>query len=161
MFPMMKTSLSRSFCLAALGVLTTPFIGSAVLFNFDDLGLLDNDPIPVTYGDNLPGAPNITVDYRTVNPGDNSTVASYLSFWNTGYGDLAKVPYAVSNGNLAEISLVPAPGYSVTLQSFDYAGYLSTQPAQTLRVLDENYNLLLDYTPNDFPGSSHGNAAPR
>jgi hypothetical protein len=136
--------------------------------NFDDLRpILNNfDNIPASYGDNLPNTPNVTVEYRTVSntadPHAGVLLASNLEFWEDGYSDLANIAFAVQSGNLSEISLVAAPGYNVTLESFDLGGYLrSDKLDQRVRILDANYNVVLDYTPYDVEGDSgHSSLAP-
>ena len=147
---------SPSLCLTAFAIAASSSCGQASVLNFDDLVLGNYGAIPDTYGDNLPGTPDITIDYRTVNPGDNSTVAPNLLLWNSGYGDLVSVPFPTANGDLAEISLVPATGFYVTLLSFDYAGYGSGTSGQTLRITDASYNVLVDYSPATFPPNPIG-----
>ncbi|PSB00613.1 hypothetical protein [Merismopedia glauca] len=132
--------------------------------------LADYDDIPSTYGDNVNSTsdavgsylkgngftPNITVDYRGVNPADgSSSFFDNLDFWSTDYGDLQNIAYPVVDGTLGEISLTPQTGYKVKLNSFDLAGFLrADQPNQTVRILDANYNVLLDYSPFNVEGDS-------
>lgn len=106
--------------------------GASVLDFTDAAFPNDWDPIPQTYGDNLAGTPNTTVEYLTLGyPG------STLLHWNSSYGDLDDVAFSQVNGALAELSLVPAPGYQVTLIGFDVAGWPTVDyPNSTVQVVD-------------------------
>lgn len=128
---------------------------AASLLSFDGLSLPLSGSIPGTYGDNLLDTPNIQIEYRTVNPITGATFADHLDFWPTDYGTLTDVAYPVSNGYLGEISLIPEAGYAVTLESFDLAGWRQTdQLNQTVRILDEGFNILLDYSPFTVEGDA-------
>jgi hypothetical protein len=59
-----------------------------------------------------------------------------------------------TQGEFDEISLTPQTGYKVKLNSFDLAGFLADQPNQTVRILDANYNVVLDYSPFNMEGDS-------
>jgi choice-of-anchor C domain-containing protein len=131
-----------------------PIQVSSVL-DFEGLGLSGRGDIPSTYGDRLPSTPNVTVDYRTVNASDGTTAANNLDFWTTRYGDLTNVAYPVQNGQIGEISLIPDDGFAVTLNSFRLGGWPTRdQNNQTVRILDEEFNTLLDYSPFDVEGDS-------
>jgi hypothetical protein len=128
---------------------------AASLITFDGLGLSDYGDIPGTYGDNLPGTPNIQVEYRTFDLGTGATLYNNLDFWTTNYGDLQNIAFPVNNGSLGEISLIPDAGFSVTLNSFDLGGWFQTdQIDQTVRILDENFNILADYSPFNVEGDN-------
>ena len=141
---------------------------NATILTFQDLGLSNGGIIPEMYGDNVNSlndgigsyeegngfTPNVVVDYRTVSVSNGSTISNNLRYWDSGYGDLADVGYASVNGALAEISLTPDAGYFVRLNSFDLAGFPgSTQPNQTVRILDKDFNILVDYSLFDVTGS--------
>jgi hypothetical protein len=128
---------------------------AASLLTFDGLRLDDFANIPGSYGDNLPDTSNIQIEYRTLDAISGVTLADNLSFWSTGYGDLENVAFPTSNGYLGEIALIAQAGYSVTLNSFDLAGWpLSDQLAQTVRILDGNFNILANYSPVNVEGDS-------
>lgn len=150
-------------------------VASATILTFDDLSLSDYDRIPGAYGDNVTSTsdavgsyekgndwtPNITVKYRTLDPFDNSTYRNRLDFWSTGYGDLDDVAYPVERGYLGEISLVAEPGWYVVLNSFDLAGYDRDRLSQTVRILDEDYSVITDYSPfNVEGGNDHSHLDP-
>ena len=145
------------------GFLVGCCVGGCCSELFQGLGLSIYDAIPQSYGDNLPGAANVTVEYRTVDPANNNTTFSSLSYWDTGYGDLVDVAFPGAASNLAELSLVPEPGWRVRLNGFDIAGWLQTDhPNQTLRILDENFNSMIDYSPVVIHGAgpTHDSYAP-
>ena len=161
----------------ALITLATAGVSNATILIFDfDPPLFKLDIIPTAYGDNVSATsdavgsylegngftPNITVDYRTLNASTGETLSNSLSFWTTDYGDLVNVAYPTDDDFLGEISLIPEVGFNVTLNSFDLGGWLQTdQPGQTVRILDANYNILLNYSPFDVEGNSgHSSFAP-
>lgn len=146
-----------------------PRAAEASELTFDVNGAGNSSDIPTTYGDNISSTsdavgsygmgngftPNITVDYRTVDPTTNATHANNLDFWSNAYGDLVNVAYPVSTNHLGELSLIPEAGWSVRLNRFDLGGWPGTdQPNQTVRILDEFYNILLDYSPFNVEGDS-------
>lgn len=128
------------------------------ILDFEGLGLGTNAYIPATYGDNLPGTPNITVEYRTFNPAagilnDYTLYDGFYKgrfrFYASGYGALLNAATPGLGGDgfqawLGEISLVAASGFLVHLNSFQLAGW-GTVSGQPLRILDGNGNVLLDY----------------
>ncbi len=150
-----------------------PAVSRATILTFDIPGLIDWQEIPGAYGDNVTSlydglgyyeqgagwTPNITVDYRTFDLSDNSTRTDKLDYWSTGFGDLEDIAYSTAQGCMGEISLVPEAGWSVVLDGFDLGGY-GDQPDQTVRLVDENYQVLLDYSPIDIMGGGHNAFAP-
>ena len=158
--------------LAGLAV-AWPSAGRATILTFDIPGLIDWQEIPGAYGDSVTSifdglgyygqgagwTPNIAVEYRTFDLSDNSTRTSKLDYWSTGFGDLEDIAYSTSQWFMGEISLVPEAGWSVVLDEFDLGGY-GDQPDQTVRIVDENYQVLLDYSPIDIMGGGHNASAP-
>jgi hypothetical protein len=128
---------------------------AASVINFDDLApsLFNYAPIPGDYGSNLLSTPDIAVEYRTLTT-SGTTIANNLSFWNNGYSGLTNVAFPTQNSHLGEISFIPRAGYSVTLNSFDLSGYFADQPDQTVRIMDEFYNILQDYPFFNVEGNS-------
>jgi hypothetical protein len=153
-------------------------VAGATILTFDNLGIPDFSAIPGGYGDRVTGlsdavgsygmgngfTPNITVDYRTLNPGNGSTLSSSLYVWTSGYGDLTRVGFGTQRLSMGEISLVADPGYSIRLNSFNLAGGSTTDydfAHQPVRIVDGSYTALLDYTPaNVLSGSSHSTLTP-
>ena len=128
----------------------------ATTLTFDGLNLGSGGAIPGAYGDRVDGAgdvgsyggpldtPNVVVEYRTL----TTPVTENVVFWGGGYGDLENVAYSASNGSHAEISLIADAGYSVSLVSFDLAGWpYADYENQTVRILDGNGVVLKDYSP--------------
>lgn len=162
---------------AVIGLTSTVGVNyaNAVVLNFEDLGLGNFDDIPGEYGDNVTSTndgvgsylegngftPNISVEYRTFNPSDGSTLSNNLDYWSDNYGDLVDVAYPIQDEFLGEITLIPEPGYSVRLNSFDLAGYPGeTQSNQTVMVLDHDFNTLVDYSPFNVTGIDHNTFTP-
>lgn len=147
----------RQSLLALASALLIPgAVEAGSVLTFDGLGLNNYDPIPATYGDNLAGTPNVTVDYKTFNGED------YLEFWVSGYDGLTNVGYPAANGYMAEVALTAASGYTVKLNSFDLGGYPGTDRLdQTVRILDGDGIILVDYSPFDVEGNSgHSSLSP-
>lgn len=150
----------------ALGSLVAT-AAAQVILNFDDLSLPDFGDIPASYGDGLdPNIPDL--QYRTFSAADGTTLTAQLDFWNNDYGDLTKIAFASSDGNVAEITFVPAPGYGVRLISFDMAGWLHQNRTNTImRLVDVSGNVLLDFAAlgpvliqGDFSGPQHSTFTP-
>jgi hypothetical protein len=86
----------------------------------------------VRYGSGGGATPNVAVSYRywyipdptDPNPGVNGETNGYL--WNEDYGDLTNVIYDNFANWLTEVRFTAAPGYQVTLESFDIAAWPST-----------------------------------
>lgn len=159
----MNSTPGCAIVLATLGILALNSRANTTTLHFDDLKnvLPDWGIIPDTYGDNKPNTPDVTVDYRTFLLG-GATLVPYVEFWHDNYGDLHNVAFPTQNGYMGEVSLVPSPGHTVTLQTFALGGYShADQFGQTVRILDANYNVLLDYSPFNVEGDSgHSSFAP-
>lgn len=134
------------------------------ILNFDDLSLPDYGLIAADYGSHASGAPNVGVSYRTFIDATGTMDSNQLQFWNTNYGDLSKVAYANGNGFGAEIALTPDAGYSVTLASFNLAGYPRTNlVASFVRIVDTQDNILWSLPDNSTiigAGPSHSTFTP-
>lgn len=100
----------------------------------------------VNYGAGGGLTPNIKVAYRwydtlqPTNPNPNNNGPGGVFGWNTQYGGLLYVIY--SNPDtldrkrwLSEVQFTPEPGFSVRINSLDYAGFQTAQPEQTLKIL--------------------------
>src|SRR5690348_7941989 len=105
---------------AVLAALSGPSTGLATTINFDDQAgtLANGDVVPGGYG----STGMVNVDYRSLHTADGSVAAGYMYFWHDGFGDLHNVAYAAANNWFAGVRLTPAPGHSITLNSFDLAG---------------------------------------
>lgn len=163
--------------LALLGVVGLVFAAAparATILTFDIVNQANYGPI-TTYGTRVNGpndadgsylmgngwTPNVVASYRTVDPNNQSTLTNHVDSWDTGYGDLVNVAFASSSGYLAEVTLTPDAGYGITLNSFDLAGWpFQDYLNQPLTIYDENYKVLLDYTPIAAPGSGHAHVEP-
>jgi hypothetical protein len=153
----------------ALALVMAASPAGATILTFEGMGVDRREPVPATYGDNVDPActddgccddhgcytmgnaftPNITVEYATLKT-TGQVLFDYLKYWemdrygNT-YGDLDHVAYAVQDGKIAEISLVPEPGYRVVLNGFDLAGWdLRDVEHQMVRIVDGRGSVLLD-----------------
>jgi hypothetical protein len=174
---------------AAILAATTllPLPAAATVLTFEGLGLPapvapDYDPVPADYGDAAEptcdaggccdaagcygeGAgftPNVTIEYRTVDPTTGTQLQPHLFYYDTNYGDLADVAFPAQNNALGEIALVPEPGYRVILHGFDLGGWDREDHAnQTVRVLDANGNVLGSFGPMTVEGdTTHTQVAP-
>lgn len=137
-----------------------PQPGFAVTITYDPLiGNANYSPIPAGYGSTA----DVAVSYRTLKPSDDSVLASDLLFWNAGYGDLPSAAFAHSNGLIAEITLTPLGGKTLTLNSFMLAGYpMVDKPSTTVHIDGAADNVLLDYSPVTVKGAgpSHSTFSP-
>ena len=135
-----------------------------------DLGLLSGEPIPADYGDRTGSTPHVVVSYRELDGfgGGATTLFDNLTHWNDGYGDLNQVGWGhslVVGGNdpshVAEISFVADAGATVVLESFDLGGWSSDRASRSVRIYDEDYNLLIGYGPMTIlGGAAHSSFAP-
>jgi len=151
-----------------------PAASRATILTFEIPGLTNWQEIPGAYGDNVTAifdglgyyqegagwTPNVTAEYRTFDLSDNSTRTNKLDYWSTGFGDLEDVAQSTSQGFMGEVSLVPEPGWSVVVDGFDLAGYGSDQFNRTVRIVDVNYQVLVDYSPVDITGAGHNTFTP-
>ncbi|MBI5708379.1 MAG: PEP-CTERM sorting domain-containing protein [Armatimonadetes bacterium] len=136
-------------------------LSSATVLTFSDLGkpdgsggstaLVNYDAIDQGYGDNVTGSggfpsgsylmgngwtPNVTASYDTVD-GTGASVENWVEYWDTGYGDLVDVAYAGISGYYARITLTPDSGNTVTINSFDLAGWpTSDLTADAIHILN-------------------------
>lgn len=154
---------SASMLTRACGVVALVGLAASAAANtitFDGLMLSHYDPIPASYKNHADDTPNVGVTYSSVDATGAVVVAS-ISYWSTAYGDLEDVAFAASNGLWANITFTPDPGYKVNLISFDLAGWPNAdQPGQTVRILDGNRNVVLDYSPFDITGTGHNSFGP-
>jgi PEP-CTERM motif len=115
------------------------------ILDFDPAVLGPNEiRMPNSYGDRLPGTPNIDMSYVNVD------------YTPQTFGVLTAVAAGTYPGS-ALIIFTPDPGYGVELLSLDMAFYQSVV-VQTLRLLDGNGNLLENLDPRVpfyFGGSAH------
>ena len=136
--------------LVALGLAGAQADAQSVI-NFDDLTALpDYGVIPGTYDSRLATTPNISVAYHTQG---NPTYPDNLLFWHSDYGDLQNVAFAANQGYVAEVDLIPDPGYSVTLSSFDMAGWPHTDLTNSVFALE-------DATGTPYPGYNYASGGP-
>ncbi len=103
--------------------------------DFSQTSLSNGALISSSYDSDAAGTPNVTVGYQQLTT-SNTFVRNQLAYWGTEYGDLTGVAYSYNNGYVAEIDLTPAAGYSVTLSSFEMAGYYGNYNATVLKVTD-------------------------
>lgn len=168
----------KSLLVLVLGVIFLLSFSNLVhstILTFEGLGLPNYGEIPQAYGDNVVNisdgvgnylegngfTSNIRLEYRTLSPGDGTTIEEHVEYWDLQYGDLADVAFPSVNGNLAEISFVADPGWLVRLNDFDIAGWPNqTQSEQTVRILDGAFNPLVDYSPVDITGIDHDSFSP-
>ena len=144
-----------------LGVLTLFALGAstagASLLEFENLSTYAS---LYTYGSNMTSActgsgqagcvgegngftPDIAVSYATLG------YAAEMAQWPTGYGNLPGAAYSLMSGNTPDITLTPQNGATVTLNSFELAGYYETDYSnQPVEVLDADNNILWSYTGN-------------
>jgi fibronectin type 3 domain-containing protein len=154
--PKRIAALAAAVALAACAGTARASVGTVL--DFEGLGLSTFNQIPANYGTLAAGTPHITVAHEIISPSDYSHVYDSLTFWKEEYGDLHNVGIPNPNGYLGQISFTPAPGYAVTLSSFDLAGDLEDVPNQTVRIVNGSGVVLRDYSPITIPcfgGPSH------
>ncbi len=129
-----------SAAVAATGLAVS---AEAAIMDFDYVGILSNySPIPQTEGD----IANLDVTGSTRDGfGNAAEHEGHVEWWNTGYASpsLVGVAFASANGRVAQYAFDPAPGYTVTLTSFDVGTY-SGGPSLTgtATVYDSSWNVL-------------------
>lgn len=172
----MRKTVSVALALA-LVMAATP--AGATVLTFDSLDVDDHDPIPAAYGDNVNPectddgccddhgcyekgnafTPNVTIEYASLKS-TGAVVFDYLRYWDRdrrdrGYGDLRDVAFAAYDGMIAEISLVPEPGYRVVLNRLDLAGWdRQDVENQMVRIVDGRGSVLLDLSPVHVEGGA-------
>lgn len=138
---MRRITLSLTICLAGAA-------HAASILDFNPAALGASQIImPSTYGDRLPGTPNIDLSYVTVAYTPQTFGGAITGLAVGLYPSFAS----------ADIVFTPDPGYGVELISFDLAMYQGATLA-TLRLLDGNDNVLMNLdsrTPFYFGGSGH------
>lgn len=143
---------------------------NATILTFGDLGLLDFQPIPQAYGDNVISTndgvgsylegngftANVVTSYRTCDgPGDSCVSLNDILYWSSDFGDLIDVGMPNNDDEFGEVTFTADPGFAVVLQSFDLGGWPSLdKPGQQLRIYDGAYNLLQDLTPQFVEGNA-------
>ncbi len=154
---MKRTALLSLFALAACAsqatVLTFSGLHSDGGFPLPNYGIINDaygDNVTTTndgIGDYLMGTgwtPNVTTSYATVQA-DHTPVSNALLHWDIGYGDLVDVAFMTTTGHYGRLILTADAGFTVTLDSFDVAGYAYADlPMDALRVLDGSNNILWD-----------------
>lgn len=153
--------MNRNFVVALVGMASLVSLGltqsaraADTTLNFEGLGLSDYGAISQTYGSAAVNTPDVSVAFRTFNTGNDATYTNYVDLWTTGYGDLQNVAFASGNGYGFEMALTPTAGHTVTLKSFDMAGwYQADRLASLLRIVDGSGNVLLDYGTPTVHGS--------
>lgn len=147
-------------CLTAcVALMTAVTAARADLLDFSGLGLNAGDAIPQSYGD----TDWVDVGHRRLDGdngsggvtfGDVTQVAGSLQWWGDGYGTLDEVAWGgdgtLGDNDWKEIGefsfAAKLPGYTVTLHSFDLAGFASTTEEQyaeiDVKVFDGQWNLL-------------------
>jgi hypothetical protein len=95
----------------------------------------------------LAGTPDIAVSYTTIYVSSKTIAYDYMYAWPTGYGDLPSAAYAATNGYLADVTLTLQNGATLTLNSFDLAGYDEANiTGQTVEVLNSTGGVLDTYS---------------
>ena len=147
--------------LVVTAVVTTTTATQADLLDFENLGLSNFDPIPLTYGD----TPMVDVSHQVrdgFGSGSN-TIATRLSFWDFGYGDLVNVAWSTTNNatHVGELRIdAVSPSGTVTLDFFELAGWQTDQTGKEIRIYDESWKLLANYTNQTISGVSHNSYFP-
>jgi hypothetical protein len=145
---------------------------NASVLTFDGLSGYNYQNINQNYGDNINAitdsygkyqigngfTPNISVQYSTIN---NNTVYNTLDAWDNNYGDLKNVAYPTSNGSQGNIKFIADPGFKVTINSFDMAGYPhASLTATLLDIIDETGTIVWSSNNLDINGQTHSSFSP-
>lgn len=112
--------------------------------------------IDQSYGD-ISGQLDVVYTSRVGN--GNTAGSANLKFWDGLYGDLQNVAYGGSNGStgVPEIALIPAAGYTVTLNSFDLGAWPQTSRNTQSTIYDTAYNPLGTTGGITVLGNGHAN----
>ena len=154
-------------------VLSNTAHATTLTFDIDGLGL--QQMIPLAYGDHVGGGgagdnplfhygsgggatSHIGIDYWTNDTADNP-YDHELKFWTTGYGDLTNVAYMSVTGGYGHLELIPDPGYSVTINSFDFGDWLLDESGP-LQIVDANKNVLWSDSSFTAPHTGHSSFLP-
>lgn len=151
--------------LFAAGVLTLPLAADEINFG----SLSGNANVTNGFGNTA----TVSVSYQMVDSSGNavSGFTSQLPLWTpyifNYYGDLGVVAYVsqgsgvATGGDYGEITLTPAAGDSVTVDSFDIAPFVGTGPTnQLFQVLDQSGTALASYTNQTVSTSTHVTYSP-
>ena len=127
-------------------------VSSAAVLTFDltNYNYSNNDAFSQDYGDRIIATsddigsylegngftPNVTVDYLTVNSNPG------MDAWGSGFGDLTNVANSSHQTHGAEIKFTADVGYEVTINSFDLSKYYDDTEITTIKILDENRELV-------------------
>lgn len=169
----MNTVLRRSF--AILSLCGVGLSAHATVLTFSDLGLISGNEIPGSYGDFVTGpggspggsygmgtgwTPNVEVAYATAT-GEGTVSQAFLTFWESGYGDLEGNAYPASSGFFGRMTFTPNAGFFVTLESFNMAAWGGSDlTPDRVRVLDSGGGVLWDGSSTTAPASGHATLTP-
>jgi hypothetical protein len=154
----MTQNILNTLLLLVTLVSSAPAFGEIVI-DFGGLTLNDGDLIPQNYGNNS----LFNVSYRELDSfGNGTVVASDLSFWSGGYGDLEKVVWGsdLDTSRVAEVRFDSLSANPIVLNSFDAADWNGSANSQTFRVYDENYSLLFELANFDVTDATHDTITP-
>lgn len=148
----MRLSPSAAFVVAAAALLAARV--EAAVLSFDAVQC-ESPPVACANGlainqatGDIAGELDVVYTNR-VGPGNAAPFSTNLSgirWFNTGYGDLAGVAWGRGDDGVAEIALLPAPGYQVTLTGFDLGSFSADVNTQ-YTVYDGNYTPLASSGP--------------
>ncbi|NWF72322.1 MAG: PEP-CTERM sorting domain-containing protein [Nitrospirae bacterium] len=110
-------------------------------------------PIDQSYGD-VSGQLDVIYTSRVGN-GNTASAYDHLFFWDTQYSDLQNVAYGGDPGGVPEIALIPAAGFTVTLNSFDLGAWPQTPRNTQSTIYDTAYNPLGDTGGFTVLGDAH------
>jgi hypothetical protein len=115
----------------------------------------NGSPIDQIYGD-ISGQLDVVYTSRIGN-GDTASDYDYLKWWDTEYSDLTNVAWGGFDGStgVPEIALIPAAGFTVTLNSFDLGAWPQTSRDTQSTVYDIAYNPLGVTGGFTVPGNPH------
>ncbi len=148
---------------------------SATVLIFDIDGIGNQQGIPLAYGDHVgsggagddptfhygaggTGTSHIGIDYWTYDTGGNQYQHG-LRFWNFSYGDLVNVAYMWYDAQIGHLEFIPDPGYAVTINGFDFAGWAGTYQG-FLNIVDGNRYIMWSFPNFAAPGSGHASFSP-
>ena len=143
-------------------------MSSATILTFDNLSSGYNyKTIDNHYGDNVTALSDAYGNYQEGNGFTENISVFYsasnggtIDAWKNGYGDLTNVAYASQNGLTGEIIFTADAGFEITLNAFDFAGYGSSDFAQTLLVLDSSGNTVWDASGSTIDNNTHTSFLP-
>jgi len=143
----------------AAGCIGLGITAHATVINFNDLNMTDYSSIPDGYG-SIAGV--VDVSYRTLNNDAGFTEYSpHMELWNTGYGDFFRNAFQIADGKFGEIVFTPHAGYSITLNGFDMAAYITGAGSRTESVIDIIYgSTIQSFGPAQITRTTHDNFAP-